>query len=185
LVSPHQSTADLETGSASKMSHRAYASALALLVGLVTCTSAAADELAGRVVRIIDGDTLVLLVEEGAEKRQEKIRLAGIDCPERGQDFGERARQALAGYAFDREVVIDWGKRDRWDRVIGKVLVDGTDANLALVRDGLCWWYRKYAHEQSAVDQALYESAEDRARAERRGLWVDPNPVPPWEWRRR
>jgi len=73
LVSPHQSTADLETGSASKMSHRAYASALVLLVGLATCAGAAADDLAGRVVRIIDGDTLVLLVKEGGEERQEKI----------------------------------------------------------------------------------------------------------------
>ncbi len=73
MVSPHQSTADLETGSASKMSHRAYASALVLLVGLATCAGAAADDLAGRVVRIIDGDTLVLLVKEGGEERQEKI----------------------------------------------------------------------------------------------------------------
>jgi endonuclease YncB( thermonuclease family) len=56
--------------------------------------------------------------------------------------------------------------------------------NLTLVRDGLCWWYRKYADEQSAVDRVLYEDAERQARRKRLGLWSDPNPVPPWEWRK-
>jgi endonuclease YncB( thermonuclease family) len=63
------------------------------------------------------------------------------------------------------------------------VLIEGSDVNLGLVEAGMCWWYRKYADEQSVVDRRLYESAEDGARAARRGLWADPDPVPPWEWR--
>ena len=146
-----------------------------------------ADTLEGRVVRIIDGDTLVVLVQDGEGMREEKIRAAGIDCPERKQPWGNRAKQGLSDLAFGKEVEVEWKKRDRYKRIVGKVIAGDppADANLALVRAGLCWWYRKYAHEQEPVDQALYESAEDRARGERRGLWADPDPVPPWEWRRR
>ena len=67
---------------------------------------------------------------------------------------------------------------------VGKILTDDRDVNLALVRDGMCWWYRKYAGEQSTLDRGLYEAAETAARDKRRGLWTDPDPVPPWEWRR-
>ena len=116
---------------------------------------------------------------------QYKIRLSGIDCPERKQAWSTKAKQALSDYVFDREVTVDWDKRDRYKRIVGKVLDGQRDVNLVLVRDGLCWWYRKYAGEQSAVDRVLYEDAEDGARKERRGLWSDPEPVPPWEWRRR
>ena len=70
-------------------------------------------------VRIVDGDTLVVL--DGGEQ-QHKVRLAGIDCPERKQPWGQRAKQALSGYVFDRDVAVDWGKRDRYGRIVGKVL---------------------------------------------------------------
>ena len=133
----------------------------------------------GRVVRIVD--TLVVL--DGGEQ-QHKVRLAGIDCPERKQPWGQRAKQALSGYVFDRDVTVDWGKRDRYGLIVGKVLDGERDVNLALVRDGTCWWYRKYADEQSPVDRGLYEAAEDAARDQRRGLWVDPDPIPSWDWRR-
>jgi micrococcal nuclease len=138
--------------------------------------------LGGRVVRVIDGNTLVVL---DPSNTQHKIGLAGIDCPERKQPWGQRAKQSSSGYVFDRDVAMDWGKRDRYGRIVGKVLDGERDANLALARDRMCWWYRKYADEQSPVDRGLYEAAEDTARAHGRGLWADPNPVPPWEWRRR
>ena len=150
---------------------------------LLLCLPLAAwsAELKGRVVVVVDGDTLVVL---DSSNTQHKIRLAGIDCPERKQPWGQRARQALSGYVFDRAVAVDWGKRDRYGRIVGKVLDGERDVNLALVRDGMCWWYRKYAGEQSPVDRGLYEAAETAARDKRRGLWTDPDPVPPWEWRR-
>jgi endonuclease YncB( thermonuclease family) len=157
---------------------------LSLLVAVLLALAgkAAADTLSGRVVRVIDGDTVVLL---GAGNVQERIRLAGIDCPERGQDFGTKAKAALAGRVAGETVAVQWDKRDRYKRIVGKVMDEEGDANLSLVRAGLCWWYRKYAHEQTPEDRRLYEAAEDRARREGRGLWRDPHPVPPWEWRRR
>ncbi len=154
---------------------------LALLLLLLPLASLSA-ELEGRVVRIVDGDTLVVL---DATNTQHKTRLAGIDCPERRQPWGTRAKQALSDYAFGRDVTVEWNKLDRYKRVVGKVLDGERDVNLALVRDGMCWWYRKYANEQSQVDRILYEAAEAKARDERKGLWSDPNPIPPWEWRRR
>lgn len=151
--------------------------AVALIAG-----DASADTLSGRVVRVVDGDTLVLLL---ASQQQERVRLAGIDCPERGQPFGRQAKARLTDLAAGRSVTVDWHKRDRYGRIVGKVLDGGQDLNLALVRDGMCWWYRKYADEQAPRDQRLYREAEETARAARRGLWRDKNPVPPWEWRRR
>jgi endonuclease YncB( thermonuclease family) len=86
---------------------------------------------------VVDGDTLVLLI---SGHDQERIRLAGIDCPERRQAFGTRAKQALAERVAGKEVTVEWEKRDRYGRVVGKVVVDGRDVDLALVREGMCWW---------------------------------------------
>lgn len=152
---------------------------LGLLLLLLPLTSWSA-ELAGRVVRIVDGDVLVVL---DATNTQHKIRLAGIDCPERGQPWGTRAKQALSDHVFDRHVTGEWDKLDHHGRTVGKIIDRDRDVNLALVRDGLAWWYRKYAGEQRPEDQALYGAAEQVARDKRKGLWVDPDPVPPWEWR--
>ena len=98
---------------------------------------------------------------------------------------GQRAKQALSGYVFDRHVTVEWDKRDRYGRTIGKILDGERDVNLALVREGMSWWYRKYADEQSPVDRGLYEAAEAKAKMARAGLWSDPDPVPPWDWRYR
>jgi micrococcal nuclease len=152
-----------------------------LVTGFMVCAGAAADTMSGRVVRVVDGDTLVLLV---AGHEQERIRLAGIDCPERKQAFGTKAKEALARLAAGEQVTVEWEKRDRYGRVVGKVIADGRDVDLALVREGRCWWYRKYAREQTRADRVLYEDAEAKARKKRLGLWRDPEPVPPWEWRK-
>jgi endonuclease YncB( thermonuclease family) len=158
---------------------------ISLLVLALLPLASLSAELQGLVVRIVD-DTLVLLVEGAdGQRAQEKVRLAGIDCPEHKQAWGQRAKQALSGYVFSREVTVDWTKRDRYKRIVGKILDRERDVNLALVRDGMCWWYRKYANEQSRVDRGLYEAAEVKARTRRVGLWSDPDPVPPWEWRHR
>ena len=98
------------------------------------------QELIGRVVRVVDGDTLVLL---DGDHVQHRIRLAGIDCPERKQPWNARAKEFLSDHVFDQTVTVDWTKRDRYERFVGKVVRDGRDVNLALVADGLCWWYRK------------------------------------------
>jgi endonuclease YncB( thermonuclease family) len=134
-----------------------------------------AATLTGRVVGVHDGDTIKVL---DANRQQHKIRLAGIDAPESRQAFGTRSRQNLSSLVFGKNVAVEWKKRERYKRIVGKVLVDGHDMNLEQVRAGMAWWYRQYAKEQTLADRQLYELAENDARAARRGLWADPQPVP-------
>lgn len=112
-----------------------------------------------------------------------KIRLAGIDAPERAQPFGDRSRQHLARLVFRQVVFIDAAGQDRYGRVIGKVLLNGQDVNLAQVQAGMAWHYKRYEQDQSPADRRLYRDAEDSARSARRGLWQDVAPVAPWEFR--
>ena len=124
--------------------------------------------------------------------KQHKIRLAGIDAPEKAnsekapetaQAFGERSKQNLASIVFNKNVVVEWSKLDRYGRPVGKVMVNGIDANLAQIKAGMAWWYEKYRKEQSPVDQRMYAQAEQQARLQQVGLWRDKNPIPPWEFR--
>ena len=156
------------------------AGALALVVFLWGSLAHAAVDLAGRVVRVVDGDTVVLL---DGDKAQHKIRLAGIDAPETGQEFGTKAKQHLLDLVGGDEITVAWQKRDKYGRIVGKLVHDGTDVNLAMVRSGFAWWYRKYAGEQSPLDQVHYEAAQERAKTERVGLWADKAPLAPWDWR--
>lgn len=135
-----------------------------------------AEEYAGRVVGITDGDTLNLLTPE---KRQVKVRLAEIDTPERNQPYGSRAREALSGLAFNREARVVVVDRDRYGRVVGRVYVGNMDVNAELVRQGAAWVYRDYVR-----DRTLF-TLEDEARKAERGLWALPEAqrTPPWEWR--
>jgi endonuclease YncB( thermonuclease family) len=142
--------------------------------------SASAQTLVGRVVAIADGDTLTVLDDQ---KTQHKIRLAGIDAPERKQPFGQVSKQYLSSLVSGQSVEVKIEKQDRYRRSIGKVLVNGRDANLALVTAGLAWHYKKYQNEQNLSDRLLYSSAETQARQERRGLWSNQKPVAPWAWR--
>jgi endonuclease YncB( thermonuclease family) len=157
-----------------------YAVAL-LLFGLWSFT-ASADVLEGRVVGVADGDTITLL---DGNRQQHKIRLVGIDAPEKAQPYGQRSKQHLSDLAFGKDAKADcYARLDRWGRDICNVYVDGKDVGLAQLDAGLAWWFRKYAHEQYPKARIDYEAAEDRAAADRVGLWQDANPVPPWEWRR-
>jgi len=118
-----------------------------------------------------------------ADKVQHKIRLAGIDAPEKKQAFGNRSKESLSDLVFDKTVNVETDKRDRYRREIGKALVNGRDVNLVQVECGMAWFYRQYQREQSPNDRRLYEAAEDAARAGKRGLWRDADPMPPWEFR--
>lgn len=143
---------------------------------------AQADILVGRVVKVSDGDTLTIL---NMQNQQFKIRLAGIDAPEKKQAFGERAKQHLANMTFNRPVTVEWEKTDRYQRIVGKVLINGNDINIEQIKAGLAWWYEKYRKEQSPSDQRQYAEAEQLARQQRVGIWQESNPIPPWEWRHR
>jgi endonuclease YncB( thermonuclease family) len=120
-----------------------------------------------------------------SQHQQHKIRLAGIDAPEKKQPFGQRSKQHLSDIVFDKEVTLDCGKVDRYRREVCVVLIKGRDANLTQIEAGMAWWYRKYAKEQTAQQRVNYEAAEVRARAGKMGLWTDADPVPPWEFRHR
>ena len=139
-----------------------------------------ADTLAGRVVGISDGDTLTLV---DATEVQFKIRLSGIDSPEKGQAFGQFCKNSLSDLAYGRAAQIDWKKLDRYGRIIGTVLVDERDMSLEQIRRGCGWHYKKYQNEQSTNDRLSYSAAEESARKDKVGLWADSDPVPPWIWR--
>lgn len=157
--------------------------------------SACRADLEGRVVGISDGDTVTVLV---AGHAQYKIRLMGIDAPEKAQPFGSRAKETLSSLVFGQWVTVEGDKFDRYGRTVGKLWVAPPkagcrsnaacartlDANLAQVSAGMAWWYRQYAREQAPADRARYAQAEEDAQARRVGLWREPDPVPPWQWRR-
>lgn len=154
---------------------------LASIALAVVASASNADTLVGRVVGIADGDTLTVL---DATNTQHKIRLSGIDSPEKGQPFGQVCKQSLSDLAYGRTVAVESNKRDRYGRVIGKVLVGGQDANLEQLLRGCGWHYKKYQNEQGLDDRLAYNAAEESAREGRVGLWADREPVPPWDWRR-
>ncbi len=155
--------------------------ALWMLAALVWSATAAAENLVGTVVGLADGDTVTVL---DAQKTQHKVRLAGIDAPEKGQPWGQKSKESLSDQVFSRTVTVEWSKRDRYGRLIGKVLVDGQDANLVQVSRGLAWHYKAYEREQSPEDRGRYAAAEIEARNARQGLWSEPAPMPPWDYRK-
>lgn len=155
-----------------------------LLVGVllfVGVKAAVAARVEVEVVGVTDGDTLVVL---DGNKVQHKVRLAGIDAPEKRQAFGTRARQALAAAVFRQTVVLDWQKKDRYGRLVGKVVLADRDIGLQLIAEGLAWHYKAYEQEQLPSDRHAYSVAESLARQRGVGLWSAPSPIAPWEFRR-
>lgn len=145
------------------------------------CARAAlAFSLAGEVVGIVDGDTLDVLT---ADKTQYRIRFAAIDAPEKTQPFYEVSRQSLANMVHRQKVTAECRKHDRFRRAVCKVLLEGRDIGLMQIQRGLAWHSKPFAHEQAPADRRFYADAENEARAARRGLWRNPEPVPPWEYR--
>jgi len=133
-------------------------------------------DITARVVGVTDGDTVTVL-EGGSTNR--KIRLHGIDTPERGQPHYRRAKNALADKIAGKTVGIGVVDTDRYGRTVGVIYFEGQNINVAMVRDGHAWWYRKYAQ----YDRQLQE-AESQAQSANLGLWQQADPIPPWEWRR-
>lgn len=154
---------------------------LATIVVAALATAFAMADVSGRVVAVTDGDTIKVL---DANRVEHKIRLTGVDAPERGQPYGNASRKHLANLVAGKQVVVESDKADRYGRILGKVLVDGTDANLEQVKAGYAWWYRYYAKTQLRADRKSYEQAEASAKGAGLGLWADSNPINPYEWRK-
>ena len=160
----------------------AIVGALALALALFYALTASAEELTGKVVRVADGDTITVL---GPGNQQHKIRLMGIDAPEKAQPFGNKSRESLSSMVAGRNVVVEWHKRDRYGRLVGQVFADSHDVGLVQIERGMAWHYKAYEREQRPEDAQAYAQAEVEARTARRGLWADTRPIPPWEWRKR
>jgi endonuclease YncB( thermonuclease family) len=150
----------------------AVASVLALF--MVVAPAMAAD-FTGEVIRVLDGDTIEVLHEE----KPERIRLYGIDCPEKGQAFGQKAKQATSSLLFGKDVRIESHGRDKHRRTLGTVFDGELNVNQELVKEGWCWWFRKFVPKDQALKQL-----EQEAKGAKKGLWADPNPVPPGLYRR-
>lgn len=148
---------------------------------LAFSVSTFADTIQGRVVAIADGDTVTVL---DATNTQWKIRLMGIDAPEKKMPFGQRSKENLSDLVFNKQVSVEYSKQDRYGRTVGKIVVSGFDANLEQVKAGMAWHYKQYQKEQLPDERVSYAEAEEQARGGRKGLWVDAEPTPPWDWRK-
>lgn len=151
-------------------------SAAILILLLLITTTLHAEEIRGKVVSIADGDTITVL---DAEKVQHKIRLEGIDAPEKGQAFGTKAKEKMSELVGEKDVVVTWEKKDRYGRILGDVHLGDRLINLEMVQDGLAWHYKQYSKSKELAE------AENEARKAKKGLWGDKSPEPPWEFRKK
>ena len=153
---------------------------LTLLLTAAACRYPEPTLPSARVTGIKDGDTIEAIND--SSKTTITIRLAHVDCPERSQAFGRRARQFTSDFCFGKNITLLQADIDRYGRRVCEVYVEGIPAqgreNLALVKAGLAWHFKRYSKDET------YAKAENEARAARIGLWADPNPTPPWEFRK-
>lgn len=146
-----------------------------LILLLAFMASPALADFTGRVVGVADGDTLSVLHDGKAER----VRLNGIDCPEKGQPFGTQAKAVTSAMAFGKEVTVRPVDHDKYGRTVADVILsDGRILNRELVTLGLAWWYRKYSTDESLG------RLEVEARVAKKGIWTDPEPIPPWAFRK-
>jgi micrococcal nuclease len=136
---------------------------------------ALAEQFTLKVVSISDGDTFTGL---DSQNRQVKVRLHGIDAPEKAQAFGNVSRKSLGDLIEGKSVEVQRVDKDRYGRVVANVHVGGTHVNRELVAKGLAWRYVQYDKK------AEFTLVEQAAKTARKGLWADPKPVPPWDWRK-
>ncbi len=137
--------------------------------------STQSDTLTGKVIGISDGDTIKILVN----KKQVNVRLEGIDAPEAKQSFGNRSKQSLSNLVFGKEVLVQKTGEDRYGRTLGVVMLGDTNINAKMIEDGWAWHYKEYNKDKRLAE------LEKEAKAAKRGLWADTNPLPPWEFRAR
>lgn len=132
--------------------------------------------ISGKVVKVADGDTITIL---DGENKQHRIRFWGIDAPEHGQAFGTKAKDALVEKIFEQAVQVEVHDTDRYGRTVGVVMLGKRNINREMVAEGWGWWYQHYAPEAADLKEA-----EATARAAKLGLWKDPAPEAPWEFRK-
>jgi len=154
------------------------ASAALLVVFSIQCGAA---NIEGKVIKVADGDTVTVL---DADNKQHRVRLTGIDAPERHQAYGGESTKSLRDLVYLKKVTVESSGTDRYRRILGKILLDGSDVNLEQVKRGFAWHYKHYEKDQTLEDRLKYADAEVWARNQRLGLWISESPVPPWEYRK-
>jgi len=148
---------------------------LALSFLIFTFTTGFATAFTGEIVRVLDGDTIEVLVN----KEPIRVRLANIDCPEKKQPYGSAAKKYVLEVTAHEIVTVESGKKDRYGRTIGEVILsNGSSLNRLLLSHGYAWHYKKYSKDGTLAE------LEDEARKNKVGLWQDKNPIAPWDWRR-
>jgi len=155
---------------------------LILIFILFLSNFANAKTIEGLVVGVADGDTITVLDQQ---KNTYKIRLQGIDAPEKKQAFGEKSKQSLHDLVHSKQVRIEYDKEDKYGRIVGKVTVEDVDVCLQQLVLGMAWHYKKYQNEQSVSDRALYSDTELKSQSLKLGLWTEDTPMPPWEFRKK
>ena len=154
-----------------------YIFVTAILFTLLAPSSGLCQNLSGKVISVADGDTITILTQGN---KQVKIRLYGIDTPEKGQEFGSRAKKFTASLVADESVRVELITTDRYGKTVAMVFLNDLNVNKEIVRSGFAWVYRKYCTEQ--ICNEFYDD-EEQARSAGLGLWHDAKPQPPWEWR--
>jgi len=140
-----------------------------------------AVNITGWVVGVSDGDTITMLDDNNI---QYKVRLAGIDAPEKKQAFGNASKKSLSDLIFSKQVIANWSKKDRYGRLIAKVTLNQSDINLMQIQRGMAWFYFKYQNELKPEDRIEYLHAHQNASYNRLGLWADDLPEAPWDFRK-
>jgi len=150
--------------------------ALSILLLAISLLTLSAAEIRGKVVAITDGDTIKVL--DDLDKGVLKIRLNKIDAPEKKQAFGQKSKQYLSNLVFGKQVIIRFKEIDRYGRILGVIYIDGVEVNLQMVKAGMAWHYAYYDKTPAYIE------AEKKARASKVGLWIDPEPISPYEFRK-
>ena len=155
---------------------------LTLIISLLSCTkeelpisNVLSDPINGKVIKIKDGDTIVIL---DSNNDQYTIRVADIDCPEKAQPFGTKAKQFTSCEVFGKQVTIDKKNLDKYGRIVGYVMYEGKNLSIELLKVGFAWHYKYYSKDQNMAN------IETNAKQNRAGLWIDNNPINPYDWRK-
>lgn len=146
-----------------------------LLMSLLIITFSFANTIKGKVIKVSDGDTITIL----KNNEKTKIRLYGIDAPEKAQSYGIKSLDVLNKMIFNKIVEVEVKNKDRYGRLVGVIYFNNTNINLHMIETGNAWWYKQYAK-----NEIEYKKAEERAKERKVGLWNGSNFISPWEYRK-
>lgn len=153
-------------------------------MALAALGASGGETLQGRVIRVIDGDTVEIRMGEGGAEQNRRIRLFAVDAPESKMPWGSACREKLAEVVAGKQVKVQVKDRDQYGRTVGQIFAGSRDANLAQIEVGCAWHYKQYSRKQTADERRTYTQAEEAARAAKRGLWKEANPEAPWTFRK-